>query len=84
MSTRRDDEKGSLVGRVLLALAGVALIGFAMLFMKNGVWMYKTFDFRFGRSAIAYPASWIGLGILFFVLGAVQWSDWLERRNRRR
>jgi len=84
MSTRRDAGNGSLIGRVLLALAGVAMIGFGILFIKNGVWMYKTFDFRFGRPAIAYPAAWVGLGILFFVLGAVPWSDWLERRNRRR
>jgi len=83
MSARRDNKNGSLVGRIMLAVAGVGLVGFGVLFLKSGVWMYKTFNFRFGTPSTAFPAAWIGLGILFFLLGALPWANWLERRNRR-
>lgn len=81
MKNHRGDKNGALVGRVILALAGVGLIGFGVLFLKSGVWMYQTFNFRLGKSVIAFPADWIGLGIFFLLLGALPWSNWLKRKT---
>jgi hypothetical protein len=82
MKNHRGHEEGALIGGALLTLAGLGLIGFGVLFLKRGVWMYRTFNFRTGTSSIAFPAAWIGLGILFFLLGALPWPTWLDRKNR--
>jgi hypothetical protein len=59
-------------------------MAFGLWCVKNGVWDYGTFSGRFGWPTVAFAADWIALGAISFLLGALPWANWLERRNRRR
>ena len=84
MKTHHNGKNGSAVARIMLTLVGLGLVGFGALSLKNGVWVYWTFSQRFGRPTVIFAAQWIGLGVVFFLSGAIPWSKWLERWNRRR
>jgi len=71
-------------GRILLIVCGLGMVVFGVLFSRSGVWAYVAFSQRFGRPTVVFSAEWIGLGVVFFLLGALPWSNWLERRNRHR
>jgi|GEM_PF-5564671 hypothetical protein len=80
---KQDRRYGSVILRILISAAGLGLAAFGILGLKNGVWVYKTFSERYGRPTVAFVAEWIGLGLLLFLVGALPWEKWLERRNSR-
>lgn len=81
---KKPGKDGVRQGRVLLIVCGLGMIAFGVLYLHNDVWVYKALNQKFGRPTVVFPAEWIGLGAVFFLLGALPWSNWLERRNRHR
>lgn len=80
---RNASGRNDCLPRLILVLFGAALAAWGALFIHKRIEAYPTVD-RYGRPAIAFPGTRIGLGILLILIGVLPWGRIFRARKEGR
>jgi hypothetical protein len=68
--------------RTIISLIGLFLIFVGISGYRNGIFWYFSNNPRTGAFGMAPSLGIAGLGSVIFLIGALPWESWLEKKNK--